>query len=129
MKKVNCAGGIIVDKDRILLIRHKRGGLAFAKGHIEAGETVEAAALREVTEETGYAPKIIQYLGCFERLSIEHSGEQVLKKIDLYKMDIHSVHGGKTDEKPEWSKTETAESNMQFPEEAAFVKLHKDELN
>jgi len=56
------AGGVALDPEgRVLLIeRHvRRSGLdvhevRLPKGHIEAGETAEAAALREVREETGY---------------------------------------------------------------------------
>lgn len=56
-RPVHTAGGIIVDGEKILLIQHKAGGLAFAKGHIEPGESPEVAAVREVAEETGYLGK------------------------------------------------------------------------
>ena len=36
-----------------LLLERKEGFLDFPKGHIEAGETEEIAAIREVREETG----------------------------------------------------------------------------
>ena len=36
-----------------LLLERKEGFLDFPKGHIEAGETEEVAAIREVKEETG----------------------------------------------------------------------------
>ena len=40
-------------KPYILMIRHKNGGhRSFPKGHMEAGETEYATALREVMEET-----------------------------------------------------------------------------
>lgn len=39
---------------QVLLINHRQGGFwAFPKGHAEAGETPEQAALRELQEETG----------------------------------------------------------------------------
>ena len=41
------------DRYYILMIRHKAGGhRSFPKGHMEAGETEYATALREVMEET-----------------------------------------------------------------------------
>ena len=46
------AGGIVVNAGNILLIQHKAGGLAFAKGHVEQDESPESAAIREVAEET-----------------------------------------------------------------------------
>lgn len=49
------AGGIVFDGDRLLLLRKPRlGEVVLPKGHVEKGETVEAAALRETMEETGY---------------------------------------------------------------------------
>ena len=40
-----------------LLLERKEGFLDFPKGHIEAGETEEVAAIREVGEETGLTLK------------------------------------------------------------------------
>ncbi|MGB9612466.1 MAG: NUDIX domain-containing protein [Bryobacteraceae bacterium] len=66
------AGGIVLDEDgRVLLIERLvwRDGrqvheVRLPKGHVEAGETDEQAALREVCEETGYCGlRIIADLG------------------------------------------------------------------
>ncbi|HRX04815.1 MAG TPA: NUDIX domain-containing protein, partial [Anaerolineae bacterium] len=52
------AGGVVLDADeRVLLIERIVDGqheIRLPKGHIDPGETPEAAALREVCEETGY---------------------------------------------------------------------------
>ncbi len=52
---VRAAGVLLVDPDgQVLLARRRDGqGWAFPGGHIEAGETPEQAARRELTEETG----------------------------------------------------------------------------
>ena len=51
------AGGVFYrwldDTPYILLIRDSYQHWGFPKGHLEAGETPDAAALREVAEETG----------------------------------------------------------------------------
>lgn len=51
------AGGVVVRVDargpRFLLIRDSYRNWGFPKGHLEEGEHAEAAALREVSEETG----------------------------------------------------------------------------
>lgn len=51
------AGGIVTDAAGdliLLLIRPSRDEVRLPKGHIEPDETPNAAALREVAEETGY---------------------------------------------------------------------------
>ena len=54
--RFEAAGGVVVDGDRVLVLRSARyGDLRLPKGHIEAGEEPLQAALREVTEESGYA--------------------------------------------------------------------------
>jgi 8-oxo-dGTP pyrophosphatase MutT (NUDIX family) len=51
------AGGVVVrdvgGTTRVLLIRDPYGHWGFPKGHLERGERPDAAALREVMEETG----------------------------------------------------------------------------
>jgi 8-oxo-dGTP pyrophosphatase MutT (NUDIX family) len=122
------AGGIIVDKAKILLIRHKGGGLAIAKGHVEVNETLEQAALREVEEETAYRAVVLSHLGSLQRTSIETTGETVSKIIEVYKMGKLSRIDRNTDEKPEWVDPTEAIAAMHFQEEADFLQLHIDEL-
>lgn len=51
------AGGVVVRLDEgeplFLLIRDSYKNWGFPKGHLEPGETPDAAAMREVSEETG----------------------------------------------------------------------------
>lgn len=63
------AGGLVVDTERmaaaIIGRRDRKGRMvwSFPKGHIEAGETPEMAAVREVCEETGLDAEIHTHLG------------------------------------------------------------------
>jgi DNA polymerase len=51
---VDTAGGVILSRDKVLLIRKRSERLwCLPKGHVEEGESLEHAALREMEEETG----------------------------------------------------------------------------
>ena len=65
------AGGLVVDRlsadaNALLISRHDRRGRliwSFPKGHLEAGETDQQAAVREVGEETGIVASVVEPLG------------------------------------------------------------------
>jgi len=53
-ERVRAAGGIVVRDGRVLLVhRPKYGDWSFPKGKLEAGESWEDGAAREVSEEAG----------------------------------------------------------------------------
>ena len=68
------AGGFVLDgpgrapKAALIARRDRRGRLIWSlpKGHIEAGETPEDAAVREVFEETGIRGRILASLGTID---------------------------------------------------------------
>lgn len=63
MREEISAGGVVVFGNTILLLRKYNGDWVLPKGKVEAGETHEVAALREVKEETGVKAQIQKYLG------------------------------------------------------------------
>jgi ADP-ribose pyrophosphatase YjhB (NUDIX family) len=68
------AGGLVVDRaaqrpQAALIARHdRRGRLVWSlpKGHVEEGESVEEAAVREVEEETGIRGRLLAPLGAID---------------------------------------------------------------
>ena len=49
----------MIDNGKVLLIQHLKGHWDIPKGHMEAGETEQETAVREVKEETGVDVEII----------------------------------------------------------------------
>jgi 8-oxo-dGTP pyrophosphatase MutT (NUDIX family) len=71
------AGGVIVGPgNKIAVVNQHGNSWSLPKGHLEAGETAEAAAIREIFEETGIQDvTIIDKLGDYERGRIGPNGE------------------------------------------------------
>ena len=65
------AGGLVLDERRrgaLIGRQDRRGRMVWSlpKGHIEEGETAEAAAIREIREETGISGSIVAPLGVID---------------------------------------------------------------
>ena len=72
MRVIRQSGAIVVRLDRdspqVLLVSAKRNprNWIFPKGHIEKGESPEAAAIRETKEEAGVVSKLVAPAGVLE---------------------------------------------------------------
>lgn len=85
------AGGLVVDRDagevRAALIGRidRRGRLLWSlpKGHVEAGETPEDTAVREVAEETGITGRVVAPLGVIDFWFVA-DGRRIHKTVHHY---------------------------------------------
>jgi ADP-ribose pyrophosphatase YjhB (NUDIX family) len=71
-----CVGAVVVDDERLLLVRRGtdpgRGRWSLPGGRVEAGESMVAAVLRELLEETGMEGLCGPFVGWVERMDVDH---------------------------------------------------------
>jgi len=72
-------GAIIIDADRVALVRRGRAPLlgkwSIPGGALEVGETLRAGVKREVLEETGLVVEVGELLGVFDRVVPDETGK------------------------------------------------------
>jgi ADP-ribose pyrophosphatase YjhB (NUDIX family) len=125
------AGGLVVDAaggrtvGALIGRRDRRGRMLWSlpKGHIEAGETAEQAAVREVAEETGIVGRIVGALGTIDFWFMA-DGRRVHKTVHHYLM---RAEGGElSDEDVEveqvaWVPLEDIARRLAYEDERALV--------
>ncbi|OGG02437.1 hypothetical protein A2Z33_05255 [Candidatus Gottesmanbacteria bacterium RBG_16_52_11] len=95
MKLIKSAGGVVIcrrgNTRLVLIITDMNGQLTFPKGEVAPGETDQAAAEREVREETGVMSlKLIIRLG-----SIKYTyrrGELIKKTVHYFLFETDYIH-------------------------------------
>jgi ADP-ribose pyrophosphatase YjhB (NUDIX family) len=125
------AGGLVVDLDgdvtRGALIartdRHGRLLWSLPKGHIEAGETAEQAAVREVEEETGIAGVILAELGTIDFWFVAE-GRRIHKTVQHYL--LRAIGGELSDADIEvtevaWVPLADIRAQLAYPDERGLV--------
>jgi 8-oxo-dGTP pyrophosphatase MutT (NUDIX family) len=89
------AGGVVVRGDEVVVIvpvkRDVNGNrvLGLPKGHPDGSETPEAAALREVREETGVEAEVVDKLGDV-RYWYQRGGRRVAKLVTFFLMEYRA---------------------------------------
>jgi 8-oxo-dGTP diphosphatase len=68
-KHIVSAGVIVLNEEgKTLLIKGPRRGWEMPGGQVEEGESIQAAAIREVKEESGIDIKIIKFCGIYQNV-------------------------------------------------------------
>jgi 8-oxo-dGTP pyrophosphatase MutT (NUDIX family) len=91
MRVVLAAGGVVLDvagPDPRVLVVHRPAydDWSLPKGHVDPGEELAAAALREVTEETGIAARIVRDAGTTEH-TVELAPGPATKRVHWFVME------------------------------------------
>jgi 8-oxo-dGTP diphosphatase len=134
-----CAGGVVyrrvgqrveialaIERDRLRGVRNIR----LAKGHVEKGETLEAAALREVREEIGLPAEIVAPLGSVKYSFLEKQTE-ITKTVHFFLMrltseEVHELDGEM--QRVYWSPIETAMTELSFDTERRIAERAQQEI-
>lgn len=127
-KQYDAAGGVVIDRDRMLLLdRPTRHEVRLPKGHVDPGESSAQAALRETTEESGFADlEIVSDLGC-QVVKFNFQGDEFTRTEHYYLMRLTSdrtIQRSRKDEAqfiPMWAPFDEAVQRLTFEAEQYFA--------
>jgi ADP-ribose pyrophosphatase YjhB (NUDIX family) len=134
LPELTSAGGVVVrlENNRILIaLATQKGHAQFVlpKGRVEAGESLEQAAVREIEEETGlHQLKLLMPLGVKERLDYS---KRNWKKTHYFLFLTDQVDGTPTDAKyhdeVEWFPLESF-PELFWPEQTQLIRENKQKI-
>jgi 8-oxo-dGTP diphosphatase len=123
---VQAAGGLVVRRHQgtleiAVVHRPVHQDWSFPKGKLEEGETFEAAALREVEEETGLACRLLRFIGHTEY--VDRKGRA--KAVAYWVMAAQSGSFAPNDEVDEmrWVTLEGASRLLSYPRDRELVAI------
>ena len=95
MIEATSCGGVVIHRGKILTLyksyRNRYEGWVLPKGTVEAGETHEQTALREVMEEAGVRATIVKYIGK-SQYNFTVPEDVVTKEVHWYLMTADNYH-------------------------------------
>jgi 8-oxo-dGTP pyrophosphatase MutT (NUDIX family) len=124
------AGGVVIDDGRVVVIvPYKRAAdgsrvLGLPKGHLNADETPEQAARREVAEEAGVSGELIAPLGDVE-YRYERRGRTIAKRVRFYLYEYRAGDVANHDheiEEARWVDFDTAMRELTYDGEREILR-------
>jgi 8-oxo-dGTP pyrophosphatase MutT (NUDIX family) len=134
--ELSAGGAVVRDAEVIVVVPVKRDAnrrrvLALPKGHLDKGETDEAAAIREVGEETGVQAELIDKLGDVE-YTYERRGRRREKRVAFYLFEYRSGSLEDHDHEIEvarWMPLERAAEELTYAGEREIVRRAMSRLS
>jgi 8-oxo-dGTP pyrophosphatase MutT (NUDIX family) len=121
---VRAAGGVCIRDDGLMIVGRRRGVWRLPKGRLEPGESDEAAALRELAEETGRLVEIVAPIGTRRHLTRTDDGASAPKRTRFYLMRDRGIARERDNEFSElaWWPPERAALELAFEDERLIVR-------
>ncbi len=139
------AGGVVVHDCRVLVLRRlsppsvpptggeapsvppSGGEVRLPKGHVEPGESVQAAALRETREESGYVNLVLQADLGTQVVEFDHRGRHVVRTERYFLMTLadgaeSTPSGGEEQFEPAWLTWDEALASLTFEAEREWAR-------
>jgi 8-oxo-dGTP pyrophosphatase MutT (NUDIX family) len=126
--RYTAAGGVVVHDGRVLVLRRPgRGEVRLPKGHVEPGEEVQATALRETREESGYANLVVKAALDTQVIEFDHEGRHVVRIERYFLMALaddadSAPSGGEGQFEPDWLTWDEALATLTFEAEREWVR-------
>lgn len=130
--EILAAGGLVIDyetsKPRVLLVHRPRyDDWSFPKGKLDPGETIEAAALREVREETGLECRIIRKVATM-RYDYRTRNKGLLRPKAVHYFLMERVSGdihvpGEEVDRAEWFEVDEAAQILSYGQDIKLLAL------
>nr|HID14843.1 NUDIX domain-containing protein [Anaerolineae bacterium] len=126
--RYTAAGGVVVHDDRVLVLRRpSRGEVRLPKGHVEPGEDVQAAALRETREESGYTDLVVKAELGTQVVEFDHEGRHIVRTERYFLMTLvgqalDPALRGEPQFEPVWLTWDEALAALTFEAEREWVR-------
>ena len=131
--RYQAAGGVVVNGDKVLVLRRPSlDEVRLPKGHIKKRESPVEAALREVTEESGYAAlEVVADLGC-QVVEFDHEDAHVVRNEYYFLVRLQSDRQAEREEQefqfiPDWVDWDQALSELTYEPEREWVRRARQE--
>lgn len=129
--RYTAAGGVVVNGGTVLILhRPGRDEVRLPKGHVEPGEALQEAALREVSEESGYTNlEVVADLG-HQVVEFDYQGNHAVRDEFYFLMRLRDMRLARREKVeaqfiPAWLSWDQALAQLSFEAEREWVRRAK----